>query len=133
MANYLLLGKRTTEVFPYNSLYFDIILTKMLITFRTSRVTRVHLRVFHYAVYGRTQRSQPIVSRPSHVKVQRSVSATAKPRRFSHGGDNANQNTTNSASATPATTTYKRQSGTTACSLPALRQTRFRLRSALTL
>jgi hypothetical protein len=48
---------------------------------------------------------------PSHVKVQRSVSATAKPRRFSHGGDNANQNATNASagSTTPATTTYKRQ------------------------
>ena len=43
---------------------------------------------------------------PAHNKVQRSVSATAKPRRFSHGGDNGNPSvvppTTGTTTAVPS-------------------------------
>ncbi|CAG2166801.1 unnamed protein product [Oppiella nova] len=88
MANYLLLGKRTTENESCDSRSSSSL---------SLRGIRANAEI--------TSNSQS----PSHVKVQRSVSATAKPRRFSHGGDNGNQNTTNSASATAATTTYKKQ------------------------
>lgn len=43
---------------------------------------------------------------PAHTKVQRSVSASTKPRRFSHGGDN---NSTNANAIIAPATTYKRQ------------------------
>jgi MAP/microtubule affinity-regulating kinase len=90
MANYLLLGKRTTENESCDSRSSSSL---------SLRGLRANAEI--------TTNSQS----PSHVKVQRSVSATAKPRRFSHGGDNANQNATNASagSTTPATTTYKRQ------------------------
>lgn len=82
MANYLLLGKRPTENESCDS--------------RSS--SSLSLRTLRPAVVEGPSSNQS----PSHVKVQRSVSATTKPRRFSHGG---NQVTTNSA----APTSYKRQ------------------------
>lgn len=41
---------------------------------------------------------------PAHIKVQRSVSATAKPRRFSHGGSDAGGNPQNAPTTTQVTT-----------------------------
>ncbi|XP_067127369.1 MAP/microtubule affinity-regulating kinase 3 isoform X3 [Centruroides vittatus] len=82
MANYLLLGKRPTENESCDSR------SSSSLSLRTLRPA---------AVEGPSSNQSP-----SHVKVQRSVSATTKPRRFSHGG---NQVTTNSA----APTSYKRQ------------------------
>ncbi|XP_054154512.1 MAP/microtubule affinity-regulating kinase 3-like isoform X2 [Oppia nitens] len=87
MANYLLLGKRTTENESCDS--------------RSS--SSLSLRGLRANAEINTNSQSP-----SHVKVQRSASATAKPRRFSHGGDNGNQNPqTNSTTAAPIT--YKKQ------------------------
>ena len=106
MANYLLLGKRTTEVSLIER--FPLVWPQTLIqneSCDSRSSSSLSLRGLR-ANAEITANSQS----PSHVKVQRSVSATAKPRRFSHGGDNSNQNTTNN-SATTAATTYKRQNG----------------------
>ncbi|XP_067127380.1 serine/threonine-protein kinase MARK1 isoform X12 [Centruroides vittatus] len=66
MANYLLLGKRPTENESCDSR------SSSSLSLRTLRPA---------AVEGPSSNQSP-----SHVKVQRSVSATTKPRRFSHGG-----------------------------------------------
>ncbi|UYV71487.1 MARK1 [Cordylochernes scorpioides] len=69
MANYLLLGRRPTENESCES--------------RSS--SSLSLRTLRPAVDG-TSGPAAAAQSPSHVKVQRSVSATTKPRRFSHGG-----------------------------------------------
>ncbi|XP_013782358.1 MAP/microtubule affinity-regulating kinase 3-like isoform X2 [Limulus polyphemus] len=83
MANYLLLGKKPTENEICDS--------------RSN--SSLSLRALRPVVEG-TISSQS----PSHIKVQRSVSATTKPRRFSHSGEPGNQNVPSSGSST-----YKRQ------------------------
>ncbi|XP_054154511.1 serine/threonine-protein kinase MARK1-like isoform X1 [Oppia nitens] len=89
MANYLLLGKRTTENESCDS--------------RSS--SSLSLRGLRANAEINTNSQSP-----SHVKVQRSASATAKPRRFSHGGDNDvnnskdNTNGTNGPPSSPSVT-----------------------------
>lgn len=46
---------------------------------------------------------------PSHVKVQRSASATTKPRRYSHGGDSNASNVQSNTNSTHSNSNYKRQ------------------------
>ena len=46
---------------------------------------------------------------PSHVKVQRSASATTKPRRYSHGGDSNASNVPSNTNSTHSNSNYKRQ------------------------
>ncbi|XP_013785563.1 serine/threonine-protein kinase MARK1-like isoform X2 [Limulus polyphemus] len=79
MANYLLLGKKPTE--------------KEICNTRSNSSTS--LRALRPVMEG-TISSQS----PSHIKVQRSISATSKPRRFSHSGEPGHHNVPTSGSST---------------------------------
>ncbi|RWS30363.1 MAP/microtubule affinity-regulating kinase 3-like protein [Leptotrombidium deliense] len=90
MANYLLLGKRSADNEQSDSRSSSSL---------SLRGLRPSLEV---AINSQS---------PSHVKVQRSVSATAKPRRFSHGGDQNAQGVQSNATTTASQVNsgYKRQ------------------------
>lgn len=90
MANYLLLGKRLSEADQSDS--------------RSS--SSLSLRGLRPPLEVAASNGQS----PAHVKVQRSVSATTKPRRFSHGGDSKNPNTVSTtANSSVVNSSYKRQ------------------------
>lgn len=89
MANYLLLGKRLSEADQSDS--------------RSS--SSLSLRGLRPPLEVAASNGQS----PAHVKVQRSVSATTKPRRFSHGGDSQNQNAVSTSGNSAVGTSYKRQ------------------------
>lgn len=90
MANYLLLGKRLSEADQSDS--------------RSS--SSLSLRGLRPPLEVAASNGQS----PAHVKVQRSVSATTKPRRFSHGGDSQNQNAVStSGNSSVSGSSYKRQ------------------------
>ncbi|KAI2805142.1 MAP microtubule affinity-regulating kinase 1 [Blomia tropicalis] len=94
MANYLLLGKRTTENEACDSRSGSSLSLRQRGDF--SMINNSHHSHHHHHHH----------QSPSHVKVQRSVSATTKPRRFSHGGDHPTAATpaTPGSTATPPTT-----------------------------
>lgn len=89
MANYLLLGKRLSEDNQSDS--------------RSS--SSLSLRGLRPPLEVAASNGQS----PAHVKVQRSVSATTKPRRFSHGGDSQNQNAVSATGNSSVSSSYKRQ------------------------
>lgn len=90
MANYLLLGKRLSETDQSDSR-------------SSSSLSLRGLRPPPEVIPSNGQS-------PAHVKVQRSVSATTKPRRFSHGGDTQNQNAVSGTGNNSAvSSSYKRQ------------------------
>lgn len=89
MANYLLLGKRLSEADQSDS--------------RSS--SSLSLRGLRPPLEVAASNGQS----PAHIKVQRSVSATTKPRRFSHGGDSQNQNAVATSGNSSVSSSYKRQ------------------------
>ncbi|KAI1295511.1 MAP/microtubule affinity-regulating kinase 3 [Halotydeus destructor] len=101
MANYLLLGKRPND-------------TEQSDSRSSSSLSLRGLRPALEVVSNASNNGQS----PAHIKVQRSVSATTKPRRFSHGGD-SNSTVVRSADTTtpdrpnaiitPASSYVKRQ------------------------